>query len=1034
MPSLFSNKTRSLFSFACLTLALLVVLSLVARPLSVVSAAPQVVFTNSSPITVNTVAAAPTAASPYPSNLSVSGLTGTITKVTLTLNSITHPRASDIDVLLVGPTGVKFIPMSDAISFPTTNVTLTLDSSAATTLPNFAQLPSGSSNTYRPANYASEPDIFPSPAPAPPYLSPFQTGSATFATAFNGTDPNGTWSLYVTDDVLMTGGNISGGWTLNITTSGSPATNFTNSAAITINDVATQVAPASPYPSTIDVTGQTGVVSKVTVTLNGVTHTRAEDLDILLVSPNGASVVLMSDAGFNVPINATLTFDDAAPGMLPQSGIIATGTYKPTNYFSETNEAWPPPAPQPFYQQPMGSPTLAAGFNSFSPNGTWKLYVADDTGGESGMISGGWSLDITTAPYTPPLIACLIPNFTTSNNIGVGSSPTGIAVGDFNNDNKQDLVVTNQGANNVSVLIGDGAGGFAAPVNFATGTSPYSVAVGKFNNDANLDLVVVNSGSNNVSILLGDGLGGFSAPTNFGVGISPISVAVEDFNGDMKPDLAVANFGGFFAGTVSILLGTGTGTFGPATNFGVRTQPSFVAVGEFNGDNNKDLAVANFGSNNLSILMGAGNGTFTAAPSVNVGTGPVSIAIADYNGDGKSDLAVANYNSDNISLRFGTGAGTFTGTSSVAEGTNPISIVAADLNGDGKPDLTTANSSSNNVTSLLNSGGGGFPTSGISAATFNVGAGPNALVSGDFDGDGDPDFATANSGSNSVSVLLNACAVAVGNRFDFDGDRRTDFAIYRPSVATWYVNGSIGGSFSRFFGGLPGDVPVPADYNGDGVTDYGYFKPSTATWIVPGTHYLDFGTTGDVPVPADYDGDGRADIAVFRPSDGNWYIRRSSDNSWMTIPFGASMDLPVARDYDGDGKADEAIFRPSTGTWYILQSSDSQVRGVQFGMNGDRPVAADYDGDGKADIAVWRSSDGGWYILRSRDNSFMALAWGASGDVPVPGDYDGDGKFDQAVWRPSNGYWYALRSFDGTIQYVSWGTNGDIPLPSTNVP
>jgi subtilisin-like proprotein convertase family protein len=997
-------------------LALTAVFSLVTRPMS---AAPNTVYTNSAPITINTTSPAPTPASLYPSPIVVSGMTGTTTKITLTLTGITHTRLNDVNILLVSPTGVKFIPFANVMHFNNTGVSglnVTLDDAAATQMPTGPALTSG---TFRPSAYAS-PSGYPAPAPASPYIAASSAGGGTFANTMNGADPNGTWNLYVVDDTLLQSGTISGGWSMSVTTTGTAATVFSNSASINLNDVTSISSPATPYPSSITVSGETGVVSDVNVTIDGFSHTRPDDVEILLVSPNGVATVLMADVGCCSSVsNLTITFDDEASGFLPGGSPLTSGLFKPTNSGAGT---FLPPAPPPPYN------SFFAGLDGFSPNGVWSLYVLDDLDINSGSISGGWSLEITTTPYVPPTISCAFPSFSAAPTLSVGSSPTGIAHGDFNGDTKEDLVVTNQGANNVSVMLGDGAGGFSTATNFGTGTSPYAVAVGTFNADANVDLVVVNSGSNNVSILLGNGMGGFGSPTNFGVGISPISVAVGNFNGDSNADLAVANFGGFFAGTVSVLLGTGTGTFGPATNYGVRTQPSFVAIGEFNGDMNADLAVANFGSNNISILTGVGNGTFTAAPNVNVGLGPVAIAIADYNLDGKSDLAVANYNADDISIRLGTGAATFTNTGSVLAGTNPISLSGVDLSSDGLPDLVVANSGSNDVRVLFNAGGGGFGF-GFGTGSFAVGTGPNALVTGDFNDDDRTDFATANSGGNSVSVALNGCAVAKGNRFDFDGDRRTDISVFRPSNGTWYISPNGAGQIF----GTSTDKIVPEDYNGDGRVDLAYFRPSTGRWVVPGIYNVEFGVATDIPIPADFDGDGRADLAVYRPSEGAWYIRRSIDNNWMTFLFGTSEDRPVPRDYDGDGKADIAVFRPSEASWYIIQSSNGLFRGQQFGITTDRAVPADYDGDGKADIAVFRPADGAWYIYKSSDNGFLAYAWGLNGDIPVQGDFDGDGKFDIAVYRPSAGSWYILRSTDGTFQAVNWGVSTDIPVPSAYV-
>jgi uncharacterized repeat protein (TIGR01451 family) len=159
---------------------------------------------------------------------------------------------------------------------------------------------------------------------------------------------------------------------------------FTNNTAIVIPDHGS----ALPYPSTISVSGLTGLVGKVSVSLKGVTHGFPDDIDIILVSPSGQKVVLMSDTGGGHSItNLNLTFDDSASSGLPDSAQIVSGTYKPTDF--EAGDSFPPPAPAGAVS------TFLSGFNGSNPNGNWSLYVVDDASGDAGSISG-WSLSITT--------------------------------------------------------------------------------------------------------------------------------------------------------------------------------------------------------------------------------------------------------------------------------------------------------------------------------------------------------------------------------------------------------------------------------------------------------------------------------------------------------------------------------------------------------------------------------------------------------------------------------------------------------------
>lgn len=302
----------------------------------------------------------------------------------------------------------------------------------------------------------------------------------------------------------------------------------------------------------------------------------------------------------------------------------------------------------------------------------------------------------------------------------------------------------------------------------------------------------------------------------------------------------------------------------------------------------------------------------------------------------------------------------------------------------------------------------------------------------------DPGAANGFSVSQAVRFTVFGEATAINRPAfaDFDGDRKTDISIWRPSNGQWWLSRSSDDQTRALQFGTSTDSIVPADFTGDGKADIAVWRQASGEWFILRSEdnsffSIPFGQNGDIPAPGDFDNDGRSDATVFRPSTGTWFIQGSTQGT-TTHQFGANGDVPQVGDYDGDGRADTAIFRPSNGQWWINRSTAGVVAG-EFGSTTDKPVAQDFTGDGKTDVAFWRPSSGEWFILRSEDSSYFSLPFGLASDIPAPGDYDGDGRSDVAVFRPSSGTWFVNRSTQGTL-ITAFGVDGDRPVPNAFTP
>jgi len=276
--------------------------------------------------------------------------------------------------------------------------------------------------------------------------------------------------------------------------------------------------------------------------------------------------------------------------------------------------------------------------------------------------------------------------------------PKAVTVSDFDNDGNLDVAITIS----EKVIIRRGRGDFqlfrAKEVQLGKGVEPSDVAVGDFNRDSNMDIVTANlgGGGNSVSILLGDGQGTFNAPIKFPVGNAPQSIIVADLNGDGSPDIATANTDD--EKTVSILLGNGAGGFS-ISHIRLDTTARGIAAADFNNDRKLDLAIVSPVADAVLVLLGNGRGGFIPVGRFEAGRDPISIAADDFNRDNYVDVAVVN--SEGLAILTGDGNGHLTLVGMLATGKLPLRLVTGDFNRDSKPDVAVVNQGSNDVSIFL---------------------------------------------------------------------------------------------------------------------------------------------------------------------------------------------------------------------------------------------------------------------------------------------------------------------------------------------
>jgi streptogramin lyase len=636
---------------------------------------------------------------------------------------------------------------------------------------------------------------------------------------------------------------------------------------------------------------------------------------------------------------------------------------------------------------------------------------------------------------------------------GSAPQPFSVAVGDFNRDNRSDIVVANSGTDNVGVLLNLGNGTFGMEMLYPIGTDfhPQYVITCDINKDNQSDIVTANSKMNCISVIMGYGNGTFAEQMIYstGDGSYPFAIASGDFNSDNWLDFVIANEG---TDDISIFLGFDYASFQNQQIYSSinNSGPYGIVVSDFNNDKFLDIAVAFYASNTLGILLGYGNGSFATMMiySTNNGSQPTDVAVGDVNNDSQLDIIVTNYGTNNIGVLLGYGNGSFAPimSSSTEQDSNPKALIVADLNNDTQLDIVVANYGTNSIAVLLGYGNGTFSIIGI-YLTGNKSS-PHALAVGDFNHDDQLDIVVANYGTDSVGVLLgygngtfgnqklfssgdhsNPCWVSVG---DFNRDNQLDIATANwnnnnVGILLGYGNGTFADikTYSTGTGSAPYSIGVD-DFNNDSILDIAVANQGSGDIVVLfgfgdgsfllGTSY----STGSGSQPwvlgiGDFNNDSRLDMTVANFQSNNIGIFLGSGNQPLggmtTYDTGdGSQPHSVAiGDFNNDGRLDIAVANYGTdnigiflghgnGIFDIVKKNRIRTGSAPYSIAVD-----DFNNDHHLDIVVADSGTDTITILFGYGNGTFAIGRiYSTGAQSCPytvtiGDFNNDNISDIAV-------------------------------------
>ena len=551
-----------------------------------------------------------------------------------------------------------------------------------------------------------------------------------------------------------------------------------------------------------------------------------------------------------------------------------------------------------------------------------------------------------------------------------GQDASDLTIGDFNEDGYLDVAAVSELGEVLAVLLGDGSGGFAAPIITPLPGFPSRIVSGSFRAGGHLDLAVTLVGPRSLALFFGAGDGSFTTGPRLPTVEAPLVLTAADVDGDGKLDLAVGGSGFTLSPQtpgMALYQGRGDGNFDLR-----RVLPLFVGnrieVSDVDLDGLRDLIY--LGSGGLSVLPGRGNWEFGLPRET--GIYGSDLRLADFDGDGYLDAAISNGEGFRswIGILRGTSGG-FEGLSSIpVPGSPPFELRRGDFNGDGRSDVAA-----------------------LSKNFFS--GGPVSIFFSDGQSIGPP-------------VLLpgtdNAVGLAVGS---LNSDAMTDLVVAAGADLMVFLGSPVAPVLHQTIAGATGSALTIADFNGDGKQDLAVRTPDMTSVrvffgdgtgnLVEGAPVTGFPSANSLQA-ADFNGDGRADLlidgAIFRGNaDGSF-----SSASFPPLPTGS--DVVLADDLDGDGRAD-LIAHAIEGLWLLTSNGPGfQAPLLLFPMSAVTSIsAADVTGDGKKDLILARNFDSLVTVLALDGASYAAThyATGRGGGGAVAADLDGDGRSEILV-------------------------------------